>query len=448
MQAFSGRTPMGGSTFFTIFRKQEELFLEKFGHNLSPNQELVNILSPGRVNIIGEHTDYNNGLSIAAAIDRYIFITGAKNNSNLVEAYSQALGQSQKFSINNICYDENAGWINYIKGVVKGYMQNHQKIGGFGMALSTNLPIGAGISSSAALEVGVGKFLEEAFKLEISIGETVRYCNWSENNFVGVKCGFLDQITVAYGKKDHAVFIDFKDLCCEYIPFRLGDNTILIVDSGQKRNLYETEYNKRGRECREALKQVNLILEDNSIKSLSDISMHMLGKIEDRMDKKLFRRARHVVTENDRVKKAKKAIMVGDMNKLGSLLISSHSSLRDDYEVSTERLDFLVEEICRIEGVYGARLMGAGFGGNIIAIVKKRSAEVIASEVGNKFKSRFGVLPCFIQCLPSDGTKRFIERGCAGDRQASESRCPASTGGFSKKTVLKEDGRYLIYYNF
>lgn len=446
------------STIVGVFLKQKELFVKKFkdrGLNLSEgfvNKNLVHTLSPGRVNIIGEHTDYNYGLAISTAIDKYIFITGARNDSNFVEVYSKNLDDYQKFSLSNIVYDTNVKWVNYVRGVVREYLQHGHKIGGFSIVIDSNLPSGAGISSSAALEVGVGKFLEEVFQIEINTEETVRYCNAAENNFVGVKCGFLDQMTVAYGKKDHAIFINFKDLSYEYIPFKLGSSVILIIDSKEERNLSETEYNKRGEECAEAVRQISLLAKDVNIKTLSDVNLNLLSRVEDKMDKKLFRRARHVVTENERVREAKKAIIEGDMKKLGLLLLDSHASLRDDYEVSTERLNFLVEEITKIDGVYGARLMGAGFGGNVISIVEKASMKNVTSILKNKFRSRFGEPPGFIECLPSDGTKRAVldfgdAPGANGKAKVNYKKSPCFKG-MSKRTVVKSDGRYLIYYTF
>ena len=387
--------------FFKIFvkgKKEKEDAFEK--------KDLVNILSPGRVNIIGEHTDYNLGLSINTAINKYIFITGYENKKDYVEVFSKYLDDSSKFSLDDITFDKTTHWINYIKGVLKEYIQNGYKIGGFSMVIGSNLPIGAGISSSASLEVGVAKFVEELFNLKVDRKQTVVYCNSAENNFVGVNCGFMDQFSVAYGKENNVIYLNFKDLSYEYIPFDLEDNLILIVDSKEERNLANTEYNKRRQECNDAVQLISKIVKNKNIRSLSDIGLDSLCELEDKIPEKLFKRVKHVVTENNRVLLSKEYLLKGDIEKLGKVLFESHNSLRYDYEVSTEKLDYLVDEMSKIKGVYGVRLMGAGFGGSVISIVKKSKIDSITDIIGGKFLKKFNVSPDFIECLFSDGTRR------------------------------------------
>ncbi|MDP3012355.1 MAG: galactokinase, partial [Candidatus Hydromicrobium sp.] len=364
------------------------------------------ILSPGRVNIIGEHTDYNLGLSINTAINKYIFIAGYENKTDYVEVFSRHLNVSNKFSLEDITFDKTTSWINYIKGVLKEYIQHGYKIGGFSIVVDSNLPIGAGISSSASLEVGVAKFIEELFNLKVNKKETVKYCNSAENNFVGVNCGFMDQFSVAYGKENNVIYLNFKDLSYEYIPFDLEDNSILIINSKEERNLANTEYNKRRQECNDAVQLISKIVKNKNIKSLSDIGLDSLYELEDKIPEKLFKRVKHVVTENNRVLLSKEYLLKGDIEKLGKVLFESHNSLRYDYEVSTEKLDYLVDEMSKIKGVYGVRLMGAGFGGSVISIVKKSKIDSITDKIGGKFLKKFNVSPDFIECLFSDGTRR------------------------------------------
>lgn len=399
------------------FKELRDLGLERFAKSekerkdILKNKNSVNILSPGRVNIIGEHTDYNLGLSINAAIDKQIFITGYKNNSNYVEVYSRYLNDSSRFPLNKIEFDKSKYWINYIKGVLKEYIKRDHKISGFNMVIDSNLPIGAGISSSASLEVGVAKFIEELFNLKVNRKTMVKLCNAAENNFVGVNCGFMDQFSVAYGKKDYVIFLNFRDLSYEYIPFNLGDDLILIIDSKEERNLADTEYNKRRKECNEALKLISSVIKGEKITSLSDIKPEMLGRLECSMPEKLFKRARHVITENSRVLRAKENLLKGDIEKLGQILFESHKSLKNDYEVSTRRLDYLVNELGKIKGVYGARLMGAGFGGSVISIISKDKIDVITDITGKGFSKEFNVAPDFIKCKLSDGTRRILSGG-------------------------------------
>ena len=398
---------------YNSFKKLDNFFFKMFVEGNQNKEDafkkkgLVNILSPGRVNIIGEHTDYNLGLSINTAINKYIFIAGYENETDYVEVFSRYLNDSNKFSLSDIKFDKNTHWINYIKGVLNEYIKHGYKIGGFNIVVDSNLPIGAGVSSSASLEVGVAKFIEELFNLKINKIDTVKLCNSAENNFVGVNCGFMDQFSVAYGKENYVIYLNFKDLSYEYIPFDLEDNLILIINSKEERNLVNTEYNKRRKECNDAVQLIAKIVKNKNIKSLSDIGLDLLNELEDKIPEKLFKRVKHVVTENNRVLLSKEYLFKGDIEKLGKVLFESHNSLRYDYEVSTERLDYLVDEMSEIKGVYGGRLMGAGFGGSIISIVKKSEIDSITNIVGEKFLKKFNVSPDFIECLFSDGTRRL-----------------------------------------
>src|SRR4030065_2592179 len=237
--------------------------------------------------------------------------------------------------------------------------------------------------------------------------DTVKLCNSAENNFVGVNCGFMDQFSVAYGKENYVIYLNFKDLSYEYIPVDLEDNLILIINSKEERNLADTGYNKRREECNEAVRLISGIIKDKSIDSLSDVNLDLLYKLENKIPAKLYKRVKHVVTENNRVLLSKEYLLKGDIEKLGKVLFESHDSLRYDYEVSTEKLDYLVYEMKKIKGVYGARMMGAGFGGRIISIVKKSEVERITNIIGEKFLKKFNISPDFVDCLFSDGTKRF-----------------------------------------
>jgi galactokinase len=392
------------------FKNLQDLYIEKFAkgekEKFFKKKDLIYILSPGRVNIIGEHTDYNLGLSINAAINKYIFIAGLKNNQDYVNVFSKHLNDSNNFSLKDITFNKETGWINYIKGVLKEYVQHGDRIGGFNLIVDGNLPIGAGISSSASLEVGVAKLIEQLFDLKADRRKMVQYCNSAENDFVGVNCGFMDQFAVTYGKKDYVIFLNFKDLSYEYIPFSLEDNLILIIDSKEERNLVNTEYNNRRKECNDAVHLIQKITKNKNIRSLSDIRLEIIDDLSGKMPGKLFKRVKHVVTENNRVLQSKEYLLKGDIGKLGQMLLESHKSLKYDYEVSTEKLDYLVDEISKIEGVYGGRLMGAGFGGSIISIVNKSCIDDVTSLIGAKYYEKFNVKPDFIECLFSDGTKR------------------------------------------
>ncbi|MDD5622710.1 MAG: galactokinase, partial [Actinomycetota bacterium] len=243
--------------------------------------------------------------------------------------------------------------------------------------------------------------------LKINKIDTVKLCNNAENNFVGVNCGLMDQFSVTFGKENHVIYLNFKDLSYEYIPFDLKDNLILIIDSKEERNLADTGYNRRREECNEAVRLISGIIKNKSIESLSDVNLDLLYKLENKMPGKLYKRVKHVVTENNRVLLSKEYLLKGDIEKLGQVLFESHDSLRYDYEVSTDKLDYLVYEMKKIKGVYGGRLMGAGFGGSIISIVKKSAIDSITNIISEKFLKKFNISPDFVDCLFSDGTKRF-----------------------------------------
>jgi len=303
--------------FFNIFVKGN-----KDKENTFKREDLINILSPGRVNIIGEHTDYNLGLSINTAINKYIFMAGFKNKKGYVEIFSKNLGNSGKFSLDNITFDKNTGWMNYIKGVLKEYIKHGYKIGGFDIVIDSNLPIGAGMSSSASLEVGVATFIEELFNLKVGIKEKVKFCNSAENNFVGVNCGLMDQFSVVYGKENYVIYLNFKDLSYEYIPFDLKEKLILVINSKEERNLADTGYNERRKECDDAVKLISKMIKDKNIRSLSDVSLSMMYKLENKIPEKLFKRVRHVVTENNRVLLSKDYLIEESIEKLGQVLFA------------------------------------------------------------------------------------------------------------------------------
>ncbi|NQT66351.1 MAG: galactokinase [Actinobacteria bacterium] len=383
------------------------LFIRENKKHYSSKNENIDILSPGRVNLIGEHTDYNDGFSISIAINKYIVLTGNKTNAKKVRIFSKYFNEQIEFDLDNMIPYRNAHWGNYIKGVLKEYINKNYEISCFDLVIGGNLPIEIGLSSSAALEVGVAKFLKELFNLDINEDKMVDFCKNAENNFVGVDCGHLDQFTITYGKEENAIFIRFKDLSYQYIPIDLKDSIILIIDSKEKRNLSNTQYNIRREECREVLRIISSIIKDRRIVSLSDVNLDLLYEIKGKLPIELFRRVRHIVTENNRVKLSKDYLKNGDVEKFGYLLFESHKSLRFDYKVSTEKIDFLIDEIEQIKGVYGARLMGAGFGGSIISIVRKEELNNIINQLGEKYLDRFKKNPGFIQCIVSGGVKRI-----------------------------------------
>lgn len=393
---------------------QTKLFLEnivkdkKIWSKVNIEKELVHIISPGRVNIIGEHTDYNSGLAIPLSINKYKFFSGIKNNSRTIEIYDNFFKEHYTFSLENISYDTKIKWANYIKGVVKEFISCGYKISGFSMVIDSNLLSGSGLSSSAAILLGMAKLLDELFDLKIDRRKTLKICHSVENNFIGINNGILDHFAVLYGKKDNAIYIDFSNLDWEYIPFDLKDNLILVIDSKEERYLPETDYNKRREECLDSLNIIKNLTGKSALRSLSDVDPELLDDIKQKLPYELYKRTKHVVTENERVRKTKEFLKESDFKSIGSLLLESHRSLRNDYKVSTKRLDLIVDHISNLNGVYGARLMGAGFGGTVLSIVRKDKVDEVVDSLSEEYKNKFALEPIFIPCSSSDGVKKFL----------------------------------------
>jgi galactokinase len=369
-------------------------------------QEIIVVRAPGRANIIGEHTDYNYGLVMPIAIDRDVIVAGTPQKSNIIRLNSLDFKDEVSFDINDIKYESEHTWANYAKGVIKTLMEKGVEIpSGFSASIHGNVPIGAGMSSSAAIEVATATFLEEAFNLSLHPKDVALWCVEAENDFVGVNCGIMDQFASKLSKKDHALFIDCRDYSYQYIPFHINGYKVLLINSKVKRALFSTEYNIRRAECEKAVSILKSLYPD--IESLRDVTINHLKDSKGRLDKRLFKRARHVINENERVITARKALEKDDLPKLGNLLVQSHESLRDDYEVSCPELDFLVETALSIRGVLGGRMMGGGFGGSTINIVKEDCLENITGEIQSNYKKRFDLTPEFYICDAADGAKRI-----------------------------------------
>ncbi|GFP39958.1 galactokinase [Candidatus Hakubella thermalkaliphila] len=294
-------------------------------------QKLIVARASGRANLIGEHTDYNQGLVLPIAVDRDVLVAGVVQEGDQVTLHSLDFQDQVRFGLKNIVYDPAHPWANYTKGVVQVFKQKGYTLSGFVAAIHGNIPIGAGMSSSAAIEVAVATFLEETFGLKLDPREVALWCVEAENNFVGVNCGIMDQFASKLGKKDHALFIDCRDYSYEYVPFHLDSHKVLLVDSKLGRDLASTEYNIRRAKCEEALNLLKSQLPE--VTSLRDVTLAQLERMEEKLGKKLAQRVRHVLSENQRVLKAKEALQKGDLHHLGRLLVQSHLSLRDDFEV-------------------------------------------------------------------------------------------------------------------
>ena len=331
----------------------------------------VSSSAPGRINIIGEHTDYNLGYVLPSAIDRHVVFLASKRTDDIVHIWADSFSQEKKFTLSEVVETKHEGWIDYVKGVYWALTQLGAPLRGINAYVWGNVPLESGLSSSAAFEVSTIHALNALFKLQLNPLEMAKLAQKAESNYVGVKCGLMDQFISVFGKKDKAVFLDCETLEFEYIPLCLEREGlgILVYDTGVRRDLASSEYNKRRAEATEVLEK----LTDSGIRSYKEITLKKLDEKRSVLGEILYRRARHVVTENERVRKAVRALRMDDFLELGRLLFQSHESLRDDYQVSCPELDLLYDCGKRSNACLGARLTGAGFGGSGIALVQKEA---------------------------------------------------------------------------
>jgi galactokinase len=356
--------------------------------------------SPGRVNLIGEHTDYNDGFVLPAAIDRTIEFGARRRDDNIVRAHSIDFQDQSEFSLDSIEKDEQHAWSNYLRGVLKFLQEDGHRLTGADVAFGGNVPREAGLSSSAAVEVGAVALAMRLFNIQLGPLEVVRLARRAENEFVNVPCGIMDQFVCALGKRDHALFLDCRDLTYRHVPLS-GRVKIVVCYSGVRRALAASEYEIRLQQCRQAVAQLGTT--GLAVKSLREIDLTDLEVARDSLSEILLKRARHVVSENDRVLKAVKHLEKGDLESFGRLMIASHESLRDDYEVSCGELDVLVELALKQPGVLGARMTGAGFGGCTVNLVLADVAESFAEDVKKGYDKATGLNAEVYVCEASDG---------------------------------------------
>lgn len=371
-------------TFCRIFQREPE----------------VETRAPGRVNLIGEHTDYNDGFVLPTDIDRAIWIYAASRNDLLVRAHSLDFGQATTFEIDRISRDDNALWSNYIRGVIDEYRKRGNTVRGMDLLVSGNVPIGSGLSSSAALEVATAETCRVISGIDIDPVSMALLAQSAERNFVGVQCGIMDQFVSALGRANAALFLDCRDLSYELVPLHM-EARIVICDTRKQRSLQTSEYNKRRTECEGAVRALKPVLGD--IQALRDVSSKQLEEHKSQMPELWYRRARHVVTENERVLTAVESLKNGDVQHFGRLMYESHASLRDDYEVSSRELDIMVELASKQKGTIGARMTGAGFGGCTVNLVSSGAVSDFQGAIEEGYQSATGLKPLIYVSSPSDG---------------------------------------------
>lgn len=365
--------------------------------------------APGRVNLIGEHIDYNGGHVFPCALTIGTYGAVKRRRDKKIRYYSinyAETGIIEDSIENSEKFQNEEAWVNYLKGILLSFKERGMKIEeGFDLLIFGNIPNGAGLSSSASVEILMGEILKSMYNVDMSKQELALIGQIAENTYNGVNCGIMDQFAVAMGKKDHAIFLDTSNLSYQYVPIKLKDEKIIISCGNKKRGLADSKYNERRKECESALAFLQKVI---PIKHLGELSNSEFEQYQWEIPDLLLRkRAHHAVSENVRTLEAVKILKTGDIRHFGILMNESHKSLRDDYEVTGLELDTLVEEAWKIEGVIGSRMTGAGFGGCTVSIVKKDAVNVFIEQVGEKYRKKIGYDADFYVVEIGDGPREL-----------------------------------------
>lgn len=363
------------------------------------------VKSPGRINIIGEHTDYNEGFVMPAAIDKAIYIGVSKREDEQIHLFAKDYRQAHTSAINALETSEK-GWPNYILGVADQLIKRGYKIGGFNLYIDGDVPLGAGLSSSAAVECAAAYALDQLFSLAIPKLDLAFIAQKAEHVFAGVSCGIMDQFASVFGKKDHAIVLDCRSMEYQYVPLVLEGYQLLLLNTNVKHSLADSAYNERRAQCEQG---VNWVREDYpEVKSLRDVSLDMLDECVQQRNAEVYLKCKFVVNENLRLIKAAEYLKEGNLEELGHLMFETHHGLSKDYNVSCKELDFLVDQVKDSSIVLGARMMGGGFGGCTINIVKTEGAEELISEITDRYFAEFGLKLDAYVVETASGTSQIV----------------------------------------
>ena len=372
----------------------KEQFKDKFGMEAA-----VEVMSPGRINVIGEHTDYNEGFVLPAAINKYGHVVASRRNDDLISLF--AVEFNEKFETKIADIKPIAGkWTNYILGVVDQLIKRNCPIGGFNLIVSGDVPVGAGLSSSAAIECAVCYALDQLFDLQLSRFDIARISQVAEHTYPGVQCGIMDQFASVFGKKDHALKLDCRSLEYENVPLVLEGYHIVLLNTNVKHSLASTAYNERRQQCAAGVKMVKA--HNHDVLSLRDVTVSMLDEYV--TDPLIYKRCRFVVEENERVHQAVEQMKAGNIEGLGQLMFRSHEGLQKEYEVSCAELDWLVDAVRNNPIVAGARMMGGGFGGCTINIIKEGRIQELLDILSMNYEKAMGKKLTHYLAETADGT--------------------------------------------
>ncbi len=386
----------------------KEAVLKKFGELYGDTQGVNVYFAPGRVNLIGEHTDYNGGHVFPCALTIGTYVAARKRADRKLTFYSMnfdRLGVVEG-SLDDLTPSKEAEWTNYPKGVMWAFAGRGMEMDcGLDIVLYGNIPNGSGLSSSASLEVVTGYVLKDLYGFDVTNVDLAKIGQYSENNFNGMNCGIMDQFASAMGKKDNAIFLDTADLSYEYAPLVLDGAKIVVTNSNVKHSLVNSAYNERRSECEKALEELQTVVD---IKGLGDLTEEQFEAHKDAIGSEVrVKRAKHAVYENQRTIRAVAALKNNDLKLFGELMNASHVSLRDDYAVSCEEIDVLVEEAWKVDGVIGSRITGGGFGGCTVSIVRDEAVDTFKEKVGAAYQERVGKKADFYVVEIGDGPRRL-----------------------------------------
>ena len=355
------------------------------------------VAAPGRVNLIGEHTDYNDGFVLPAAIDRHVLVAVSPREDRRVRVYAADFDEIAAFDLDDIRLDDEHPWSNYERAVAWALQEARHGLRGMDAVITGDVPIGSGLSSSAAVEVATAHCFEATGGFLLDGVERALLCQKAENEFVGMRCGIMDQYVISLGRREHALLIDCRSLESRLVPIPPG-LCLVVCDTSKRRGLVDSEYNTRREECETGARLLG-------VRALRDIGLEEFLLREAELGEVIRKRCRHVVSENRRVLDAVEAAQAGDLARFGSLMRASHLSLRDDYEVSCPELDAMVEAAWRQEGVVGARMTGAGFGGCTVNLVETDAVDEFLRRVPRAYEDATGLVPRIYVCAAEEGVR-------------------------------------------
>jgi galactokinase len=363
--------------------------------------------APGRVNLIGEHTDYNDGFVLPMAIDSETAVAARANDSSRVRVHSLNMKETAEFELDKPGPKQRGIWLDYIEGVAQVLLERGLQVRGADMVIASDIPTGAGLSSSAALEISTGLALLAVSGIEVDMVELALAGQQAEHSYVGIKCGIMDQLVVACGRKGHALFIDCRSLEMTQIPFETANTAVVICDTQVKHELSSSEYNTRRAECEQGVEILKGVLP--GIRALRDVSIADYLRHEEILPEPIRSRCRHVVTENERTLLARNALRTNDFYEMGQLMRRSHESMRDDFQISCLEIDLLVDIASSISGVFGARMTGGGFGGCTVNLVRRERLENFKEQVAAEYNKATERIPPIYISDPGAGAREIAQ---------------------------------------